>query len=139
VKKNKKQSDRSRRAAHRREVKRELAEETRKPVKQSAKVKAPVKLVAAGAIEQPPKVRGIPGKKMEKHHIEAIKRSLRVGVENAITIKGLAVRMRCSMGAAERRFNRYMKLHPDFALKVKSFPVREHKGARGPMAMGFFL
>lgn len=109
-------------------------DEIRRSLRENSK---PVKITTAGAIEQPPKVRGIPGKKMEPHHIEAVGKALRRGVDKAITIRGLAKRLRCSMGAAERRFNAYMKKHAGFDKKLKSVPVRD--GERGPFSTGFYL
>lgn len=76
------------------------------------------------------------GKIIQPEHIEAVKKFLPRGQENAITMRTLAKRMRCSKGAAERRFNAYLEKTKGFE-KIKSIPVRE--GERGPSSTGFYL
>lgn len=109
---------------------------SKKPEKKvvSATGKAPVKKRAV-APPIPKKVNL--GKLIEPHHIEAVKKHLPRGVANAITMRTLARRMRCSKGAAERRFNAYWKAHRELDTKVKFTPVRD--GERGPMSAGFYL
>ena len=82
-------------------------------------------------------LRGIPGKKLKPEHIEAVKRWLPIGVTEAVTIRALARRMRCSQGAAERRLNRYLRMNESVARRLKSLLVRE--GKRGPRSTGFYL
>lgn len=77
------------------------------------------------------------GKLIQPHHIEAVKKFLPRGKDNAITMRALARRMRCSKGAAERRFNAYLKKYGNVSERVKFIPVRE--GDRGPLSVGFYL
>jgi hypothetical protein len=68
---------------------------------------------------------------------ESVKPHLKRGLDNALTMRALARKLRCSKGAAERRFNQYVKKHLPQDTKLKSVPVRE--GDRGPEAIGFYL
>jgi hypothetical protein len=68
---------------------------------------------------------------------EAVKSHLKRGVANALTMRALARKLRCSKGAAERRFNQYVKKYLPQDSWLKSVPVRE--GDRGPEAIGFYL
>lgn len=103
--------------------------------KKVAAGKAPVKKRAV-APPIPKKVNL--GKLIEPHHIEAVKKHLPRGVANAITMRTLARRMRCSKGAAERRFNAYWKLHrKELDNRIKFTTVRD--GERGPLSAGFYL
>jgi hypothetical protein len=66
-----------------------------------------------------------------------VKKHLPRGKDNAITMASLARRMRCSKGAAERRFNAYLKQHKELDQRIKFTPVRD--GERGPLSAGFYL
>lgn len=66
-----------------------------------------------------------------------VKQYLRRGKDHAISMRALARKMRCSKGAAERRFQHYVKKYLPGGTRVKTISVRE--GDRGPEATGFYL
>lgn len=97
----------------------------------------PMKITKHGAIEQlpPPK----PNNKTREliAAAESVKPHLKRGKDNALTMRALAKKLKCSKGAAERRFNLYVKRFKGLDQKLKSVPVRE--GDRGPEGIGFYL
>lgn len=96
----------------------------------STKKPAPKRAVPSVPVKKPH------GKIIEPHHIEAVKKFLPRGMVNALTMRALGRKMKCSKGAAERRFNAYLEKTKGFE-KIKSCQVRE--GERGPSATGFYL
>ena len=76
------------------------------------------------------------GKVIDPAHVEEAGKLLGRGQKNAVTIRTLAKKMKCSKAAAERRVNAYLTKTKGFE-KLKSIPMRE--GERGPLSTGFYL